>query len=299
MPLTHHNKVVYHPNPLEAVKIGDIIKKHKLNIMFGTPTFFNSYARKCTSEQMQSLRLAISGAEKLRKNIADSFFKMSGVYPVEAYGATELSPAVSVNIPPLIWDLGKKPGKEGSIGHPIPGVQVKIVDIDSHKPVKYGQEGLLMVNGPGVMKGYYGEPEKTSEVLKEGWYNTGDLAKMGADGYISLTGRLSRFSKIAGEMVPHGAVEDAIHDAIETEDIKAVVVGKPDPSKGEKLFVFHLPLQLAPAEIIKKMKEKGIPNLWIPRSDNFIEIQEIPLLGSGKVDIKRINEMEKPAASNG
>jgi acyl-[acyl-carrier-protein]-phospholipid O-acyltransferase/long-chain-fatty-acid--[acyl-carrier-protein] ligase len=92
-------------------------------------------------------------------------------------------------------------------------------------------------------------------------------------------------------MVPHGAVEEAIHDALDTEDIVAVVVGKPDPTKGEKLIVFHLPVDLEPAEIIKKMKEKGIPNLWVPRSNNFVEISEIPLLGSGKLDLKKIKDL--------
>lgn len=291
MPLTNYNKVIYHPNPLESVKIGEIIERFKVSIMFGTPTFLNNYSRKCKTAQMASLRLVLCGAEKLRKNVAEAFFKMSGVYPLEAYGATELSPAVSVNIPLYIWDIGKKPGKAGSVGHPIPGVQTKIVDQESGEALKYGKEGLLLVKGPGVMKGYLGEPEKTAEVLKDGWYNTGDLASMDKDGYIALTGRLSRFSKIAGEMVPHGAVEELIHEALKSEDIRAIVVGRPDSTKGEKLMVFHLPLDIDVSTLIAKMKEKGMPNLWIPKANNFVEIEEIPLLGSGKLDLKKVNEL--------
>ena len=291
MPLMNHNKVVYHPNPLESAKIGEIVEKYKINVMFGTPTFLNNYARKCKKEQMGSLRLVLCGAEKLRKNVAESFYKMSGVYPVEAYGATELSPAVSVNIPNYIWDLGKKPGKEGSVGHPIPGVIVKAVDPESGEDLKYGEEGLILVKGPNVMQGYLGEAEKTAEVLKDGWYNTGDLGSIDSHGYIMLTGRLSRFSKIAGEMIPHGAVEEAIHEALETEDIKAVVVGKPDEAKGERLVVFHLPVDKSPADIIKELKEKGIPSLWIPKSNDFVEIEEIPLLGSGKLDLQKVKEL--------
>ena len=291
MPIKNHNKVVYHPNPLESAKIGEIVEKHKINVMFGTPTFLNNYARKCKKEQMGSLRLVLCGAEKLRKNVAEAFHNMSGVYPVEAYGATELSPAVSVNIPGYIWDLGKKPGREGSVGHPISGVIVKAVNPDTGEDLKYGEEGLILVKGPNVMQGYLDEPEKTAEVLKDGWYNTGDLGSIDSNGYIMLTGRMSRFSKIAGEMIPHGAVEEAIHDVLETEDIQAVVVGKPDESKGEKLVVFHLPLNKEPSAIISGMKEKGIPSLWIPKSKDFVEIEEIPLLGSGKLDLQKVKEL--------
>ena len=292
LPLMSHNKVIYHPNPLESAKIGEIVEKFKINILFGTPTFLNNYARKCKKEQMASLRLVLCGAEKLRKNVAEAFFNMSGVYPVEAYGATELSPAVSVNIPNYIWDLGKKPGRDGSVGHPIPGVIVKAVNPETGEDLKYGEEGLVLVKGPNVMQGYLDEPEKTAEVIRDGWYNTGDLGSIDPNGYIMLTGRMSRFSKIAGEMVPHGAVEEAIHDVLETEDIKAVVVGKPDEAKGEKLVVFHLPLNKEPSEIISGMKELGIPALWIPKSRDFVEIKEIPLLGSGKLDLQKIKELE-------
>jgi len=291
MPLMNHNKVVYHPNPLESAKIGEIVEEHKINVLFGTPTFLNNYARKCKKEQMGSLRLALCGAEKLRKSVAESFFKMSGVYPVEAYGATELSPAVSVNIPNYIWNLGKKPGKNGSVGHPIPGVIVKAVHPETGEDLKYGEEGLILVKGPNVMQGYLDEPEKTAEVLKDGWYNTGDLGSIDSHGYIMLTGRMSRFSKIAGEMVPHGAVEEAIHEALDTEDITAVVVGKPDESKGERLVVFHLEMAKTPSDLIKDMKEKGIPSLWIPKSNDFVKIDEIPLLGSGKLDLQKVKEL--------
>ena len=297
MPLFNHNKVVYHPNPLESAKIGEIVEKFKVNVLFGTPTFLNNYARKCKKEQMTSLRLALCGAEKLRKSVAESFFKMSGTYPVEAYGATELSPAISVNIPTYTWDLGKKPGKSGSVGHPIPGVIVKAVNPDTGEELKYGEEGLILVKGPNVMQCYLDEEEKTAAVLKDGWYNTGDLGSIDPHGYIMLTGRMSRFSKIAGEMVPHGAVEEAIHEALNTEDIKAVVVGKPDEAKGEKLVVFHLAIDKPVTEIIQAMKEKGIPSLWIPKPRDFIEIEQIPLLGSGKLDLQKIKELALVDAS--
>jgi len=295
LPISQHNKVVYHPNPLESTKIGDIVKEHQLSIMFGTPTFLGNYARKCTAEQMKSLRIVLSGAEKLRQNVADAFFKMSGVYPLEAYGATELSPAVSVNIPQHVWKLGKTQGKKGSVGHPIPGVLTKVINPESGEALNYGDEGLLLIKGPNVMQGYLDEKEKTAEVLQDGWYNTGDLGWVDKDGYITLTGRLSRFSKIAGEMVPHGAVEEAIHEALETEDLKVVIIGRPDAKKGEKLLALHVDLTKEPSELISIMKGKGIPNLWLPKAADFHQLDEIPLLGSGKLDLKKINEWSPQA----
>jgi acyl-[acyl-carrier-protein]-phospholipid O-acyltransferase / long-chain-fatty-acid--[acyl-carrier-protein] ligase len=292
LPLSYHNKIVYHPNPLEANKVGELICEHKLAILFGTPTFLNNYARRCKPEQLKSLKVVLSGAEKLRQSVAEAFFETAGVYPIEAYGATELSPGVSVNIPMNVWELGKKQGKKGSVGHPLPGVLVKVVNSESHELLKYGEEGLLMVKGPGVMQGYLDEPEKTAEVLKDGWYSTGDLGKIDSDGYITLTGRMSRFSKVAGEMVPHGGVEEALQEALGTEEMKFVVVGKPDKSKGEKLVVLHLDLGKEIKEIITALKEREIPNLWIPKMNDFHLIEEIPLLGTGKLNLKAINDIE-------
>ena len=142
------------------------------------------------------------------------------------------------------------------------------------------------------MQGYLGEPEKTAEVIKDGWYNTGDLAKIDADGYITLTGRMSRFSKIAGEMVPHGGVEEALQEALGTEEMTFVVVGKPDKSKGEKLVVLHLPFEKEIGDLLKSLKSREIPNLWIPKVGDFHQIEEIPLLGTGKLNLKAINEIE-------
>ena len=260
--------------------------------MFGTPTFLGGYARKCTKEQMKSLRIVLSGAEKLRQNVAEAFYEMSGTYPIEAYGATELSPAVSVNIPSHVWMLGKKQGKKDSVGHPISGVLTRVVDSESGEILNYGEEGLLLIKGPNVMLGYLDEPEKTAAALVDGWYNTGDLARVDKDGYINLTGRLSRFSKIAGEMVPHGAVEEAIHEALDTEELRAGGVSKPDAKRGEKLLVFHMELSKTPAEVLSAMKEKGIPNLWLPKVGDFHLLNENPLLGTGKLDLKAVNDIQ-------
>ena len=292
MPIMNHNKFVFHPNPMEAAKVGEIVQEHDIHVLMGTPTFLNAYARKCKPEQLQSLRIVLSGAEKLRKNIAEKFKETSGVYPVEAYGATELSPCVSVNVPNKIWDLGKKQGKEGTVGHPIAGVQVKTVDPETYEELENGEEGLLFVHGPGVMQGYLDEPEKTAEVLKDGWYNTGDMAKIDPDGYITLTGRLSRFSKIGGEMVPHGAIEEAMHDILGGSDTQVVITSRPCPTKGEKLYALHLGLDEKIPEMLAELKARQVPNLWIPKANNFVKVEEFPMLGSGKLDLSKLNGLE-------
>ena len=141
------------------------------------------------------------------------------------------------------------------------------------------------------MKGYLGEPEKTNEVIRDGWYITGDIARMSRRGFITITGRLSRFSKIAGEMVPHELVEREINNILCPEDRLLAVCGANDAVKGEKLIVFYCNREkLAPEQVVKKLREKQIPNLWIPKLENFIYIPQLPLLGNGKLDLASLNQ---------
>ena len=154
------------------------------------------------------------------------------------------------------------------------------------------EEGLLLVRGPNVMQGYLDEPEKTEAVLKERWYNTGDVARIDKEGYIYITGRLSRFSKIGGEMVPHIALEEEIHKAMGIDkQTLAVVSSVPDESRGERLVGLHLELPLEPKDIIANLREQGIPNLWVPKPNMFFLIEKIPILGSGKLDLRAIKEL--------
>jgi acyl-[acyl-carrier-protein]-phospholipid O-acyltransferase/long-chain-fatty-acid--[acyl-carrier-protein] ligase len=289
-------KVVYHSNPVDADAIGEMVQRHRATILFSTPTFLQAYIRKCTREQFASLRLIITGAEKLRTAIAQKFTEKFGPFPVEGYGCTELSPVVSVNVPLLGQDAGKLCGREGSVGQPMPGVTVKTVSPDSGEILDEEEEGLLLIKGPNVMQGYLEDPDRTAEVLKDGWYNTGDIGKIDRDGYIFITGRLSRFSKIAGEMIPHGAVEEEIHSVLDCKETLAVVTSVSDEKKGEKLVVLHLPLEKSVDDIISGLREKGLPNLWIPKVRDFHEIEEIPVLGTGKLDLKKVSELAKKLA---
>jgi acyl-[acyl-carrier-protein]-phospholipid O-acyltransferase/long-chain-fatty-acid--[acyl-carrier-protein] ligase len=169
-------------------------------------------------------------------------------------------------------------------------VSLRIVDPDSREPLPQGTAGLLLVRGPNVMRGYLGQPEKTAEVLQDGWYVTGDIAMQDEDGFVHITDRLSRFSKIGGEMVPHVKVEERLHEALHSKETVLAVCGVPDEKKGERLVVLHTLEEDRLQELRKKLPELGLPNLWIPRAQQFFRVEAIPLLGSGKMDLKTIRE---------
>jgi len=285
--------VVYHANPLDAVTIGKMAEKYKATIIIGTPTFMSAYTRKCTKDQFKHLRFAVTGAEKLKKSIADAFYEKFNVIPLEGYGATELSPIVAMGIPDYISKrehIKQKGYKEGTVGHPLPGVAIKVVDPDTGKSLSANQEGLLLVKGPNVMVGYLNDEEKTREVIKDGWYVTGDIAKIDDDGFVCITDRLSRFSKIGGEMVPHIKVEEFIQEIVGTNEPACVVTSVADEKKGERLIVLYKG-DLYIDNIWKALNESEIPKLWIPKREAFCKIEEIPLLGSGKVDLKKAKEL--------
>jgi acyl-[acyl-carrier-protein]-phospholipid O-acyltransferase / long-chain-fatty-acid--[acyl-carrier-protein] ligase len=287
-------KTVYHFNPLDARQIGKLSKKHGVTIIISAPTFLRSYLKRCEKADFHDLDLVIVGAEKLPMALAEAFDEKFGVMPSEGYGTTELSPAVALNIPDHRSDDPSIPGtKLGTIGKPLPGVNAKIVDPDTREDLGANREGLLLVSGPNVMLGYLNKPDETSDAIRDGWYNTGDFAKIDDDGFIEITGRQSRFSKIAGEMVPHIRVEAELAQIVEDETsdeatISVAVTSVPDQKKGERLIVLHKPLEKSVDEILKELNESGLPNLWIPSADSFMQVDEIPLLGSGKLDLKTL-----------
>jgi len=293
--------VVYHSNPLDAATIGKMVQKYKATILLGTPTFFSAYIKKCSKEQFKTVRYALAGAEKLKRNIADTFFEKFGITPFEGYGATELSPIVSLGVSDKIAEdkrlaqVGYKPGK---VGQPIPGVAAKIVDPDTFKLLPYNEEGLLLIKGPNVMLGYLNQPEKTKEVIKDGWYVTGDIAIMDEDGFIQITDRMRRFSKIGGEMVPHIKVEEAIINILGIAEPVCAVTSVPDEKKGERLAVLYK-VAIDIEKLWKPLNNSQIPKLWIPKKDSFYKVEDIPTLGSGKLDLKKIKLMAQELAGNG
>ena len=287
-------KGIYHFSPLEARPVGKLCREHGATILVATPTFLRSYLRRCEPEDFATLEVIVAGAEKMPIELAAAFEKKFGVRPIEGYGATEVSPVVSANIPPSRAIGSARQGvKEGSVGPPLPGIKAKVIDLDTGEDLGVGKSGMLLISGPNVMKGYLHRPELTAEVVRDGWYITGDVAVIDADGFIHITGRLARFSKIGGEMVPHIRVEEAITAALhlDEEDLRMVVTGVPDQKKGERLVVLHTGLDRAPEEICKALAESGLPPIWIPSPDSFRRIDEIPVLGTGKLDLKRVKEV--------
>lgn len=295
-PLLLEVRVAYHYSPLDAKQIGQLVRARKATIMLATPTFLRSYLKRCEPEDLKTLEVVVAGAEKLPIPLCDAFAQKFGVRPIEGYGTTELSPLVSVNVPASRSQSPEVDCKEGSVGRPVPSVSVSVVDPETRVPLPVGEPGMLLVKGPNVMKGYMHDPEATAKVMHNGWYITGDIAKLDADGFIYITGRLSRFSKIGGEMVPHLKIEEALHDILgdsEHGEIRAVVTAVPDERKGERLVVIHTKLDLSPADICRRLQTSGIPNLWVPGADSFVEVETIPILGSGKVDLKAISDVAK------
>ncbi len=285
-------KAVFVTNPLDAVTTGKTIEKYNISIMMASPTFLQYYIRRCTAEQLKSLRLVITGGEKLRNDIAEDFYNLTGMKVVEGYGCTELSPIVSINLAPATVDLGRKAGKKGSIGVPMPGVYVKIVDPETGDTLPPDTDGLIMVKGGLVMQGYLNDAEATNKVITpDGFYNTGDIARMDENGYITITGRQSRFSKISGEMVPHELLEAKLSEFAKTESRSFAVLGIPCPQKGEKLVVFYSKQDLDINALISNLREQGLPNLWIPRQEEFRYLEGIPILGSGKLDLQALKAL--------
>jgi acyl-[acyl-carrier-protein]-phospholipid O-acyltransferase/long-chain-fatty-acid--[acyl-carrier-protein] ligase len=289
---------IYHFNPLDARVVGTISEKHKVTIMMATPTFLRCYLKRCEKEQLGALDLVVMGAEKMPLDLAQAFFDKFGVRPIEGYGTTELSPVAAVNIPDhRSAEVTQKGTKEGTVGRPIPGTSAKIVDPDTFADLGIDQAGLLLIKGPNVMRGYLKMEQKTAEVVRNGWYITGDIARIDAEGFITITDRASRFSKIGGEMVPHIKVEEVLQQIVrngETDDesdLKVVVTSVPDEKKGERLVVVHKPLSKPVDQVIAELNAAGLPNLWVPSRDSFLEVEDIPHLGTGKVDLRGLKNL--------
>jgi len=276
----------------EVAAIGALVSGNAVTMLLATPTFLNAYARRVSPEDFGSLRYVIAGAEKLPERIALAFEDHFGIRPLEGYGCTECSPVVAVNRGDFRAAQFRQVGaKRGSIGHPLPGISVRIIDPETREPRAFGQAGLLLVRGPNVMQGYLGRPEKTAEVLVGGWYNTGDIATVDEDGFLRITDRLSRFSKIGGEMVPHIRVEEILQELAEATEQVFAVTSVPDEKKGERLIVLHtLPEETLQA-CIERFAKADLPVLWKPRPDQFHQIPNLPYLGTGKLDLRRLREL--------
>ena len=292
-PMIEGVNLVTFPTPLDPGRLAELIDKYKVSLLLATPTFLRGYLRRATKEQFRSLKLVVTGAEKLPKKVADSFRKRFGKQVLEGYGLTETSPVATVNLPDIDQDDFDEDDesplipneREGSVGLPIPGVAVRITDPETMDPISLHSSGMIWLKGANIFKEYLGMPDKTAEVKINSWFVTGDIGRVDEDGFLYIEGRLSRFSKIGGEMVPHETVEAAVNQALEfTDDVRKIaVVGIPDDAKGEAL-VLLASANVDLATLRYKLLENGIPALWVPKT--IVEVDEIPILASGKLDIK-------------
>lgn len=284
----------YHFNPLETQAVGKLCREHQVTFAIGTPTLLRAYLKRIPAEDFRTVEVILTGAEKMPPGLFAAMEEKFGVRPVEGYGATELSPLAAVNVPPQrAHDPARLMLKEGTVGRPLPGVKAKVVDLDTGADLPPDQAGMLLMRGPNVMQGYLNQPQLTAQVLRDGWYVTGDVARIDRDGFITLTGRISRFSKIGGEMVPHGAIEEELAAILGADDDEplAVVASVPDEAKGERLVVLHRALSRTPWELCRELAARGLPNLWIPSPDSFREVATFPLLGTGKIDLRAIQQL--------
>jgi len=285
----------FHTSPLDCGMIAKICRKYSPTILVGTPTFLRLYSRRLKHEDLENVRVVVSGAEKCPSALMDEYEARFGVRPVQGYGVTEAAPVVGVNIPVdrRIEDWVPKQ-KDASIGLPLFGMSVQVRNLETGEPCKANEVGMLWISGINVMSGYYGEPTKTAEVLQEGWYCTGDLVYQDEESFIFIAGRLSRFAKLGGEMVPHEGIEEALNkilgNAADAEP-QIAVTSIPDEKKGEKIIVLHTGLSLTPEEINAKFLEMNYPPLWIPNVDAYFQVEAIPLLGTGKLDLYAIREI--------
>jgi acyl-[acyl-carrier-protein]-phospholipid O-acyltransferase / long-chain-fatty-acid--[acyl-carrier-protein] ligase len=290
--VTQRLGLVFHPSPLDAGVIGELVQRYRATILLATPTFLQIYLRRCTPAQFGSLRIVLAGAERLSERLAQTFEDTFGVRPLEGYGSTECAPVIAASTLDYRAPGFFQPGsRRGYVGQPLPGVAVRIVDPEMFELLPPDTPGMILVKGPNVMSGYLGREDLTRKVMRDGWYITGDMGLMDEDGFLRITDRLSRFSKIGGEMVPHGRVEEALQEAAGANVQVFAVTAVPDEKKGERLAVLHTLEEDKIPAILERVAAGGLPNLFVPRRDQFVRVDQLPLLGTGKLDLREVKRI--------
>lgn len=278
LPLMRGMFCFIYPSPLHYRVVPTIFYDADCTIMLGTNTFLNGYARKAHPYDFRSLRYLFAAAEKLQETTAQVWAQRFGVRVLEGYGATECSPCVSVNTP-------LQP-RHGSAGRLMPGMDFKVERMEG-----VAEGGRLFVRGPNVMKGYLNADANAKFLALDGWYDTGDIVRVDAEGFFFIQGRLKRFAKISGEMISLTAVEDALAGAFPRYGLRCqvAVIARPDEHKGEMLIAFSNEAKLSLEEIRAAIRTKGLPNIAVPREVKFLH--EIPHLGTGKVNHRELEKL--------
>ncbi len=299
-PVIEGVNLVTYPSPLETKRLAELIALHQVSIFLSTPTFLRGYMKRIEPAQLSSLKLVVTGAEKLPQSLANAFTEKFGIRPQEGYGLTETSPATNVNLPDLTPSnnsITLPSSRNGSVGQLLPGIAIKLTDPVSDEPIPINQQGLIWLKGPNIFAGYLGDPKRSADVLTtDGWFRTGDVGRVDDDGFLYIEGRISRFSKIAGEMVPHETVEAAINKVLGLDsesERRIAVVGIPDAQKGEAILLLSTiagsALEQECIDLRYKLLDEGLSSLWCPK--HIVPVNEIPVLASGKLDIKSCEKL--------
>ncbi len=286
IPIQHGMTMLAYANPLDFKKVCEIVRDHKATFMVGTPSFFWGYVRKSEPGDFDTLRIMLCGADKCPEVLRDAFQEKHNIILYEGYGATECSPVISANCP------GEN--KPGSVGKPIEGVQVRIENYETGEECGPKEDGRILVKGESVMKGYFNDFEQTSLHMRRGWYDTGDMGNIDEDGYLWHVGRLKRFVKIVSEMVSLVKIESILEKFL-PEDGQCCVVEIPDAMKGAKI-VAVVTAKIDEKVTMKKLAEH-LPKIAIPKK--FLIMEELPKMGSGKIDFRSITEITRAQLSGG
>ena len=281
-PLTGGPQVVTYPSPLDPQALGEVIGKYAVDLLVTTPTFLRMLMKRAGREKLGGLKMVVTGAEKLPAALREEFAQKIGIAVHEGYGMTEASPVVAVN----------RPGAEkaGTVGKLVEGLEVRTVDEGTGKGLNRGEAGILEFRGPNIFPGYLGRPDLTEKVLRDGWYHSADFGRLDLNGFLTIEGRRARFSKIGGEMVPHGVIEENLNEWLEETKkgrgggYEVMVTAVEDEKKGEALVVLHS-CELDEVAAERALRERGLPALWMPKKYKLVE--EIPILASGKLDLAR------------
>jgi len=300
-PVIEGINLVTYPSPLETKRLAELVALHQVNLLLSTPTFLRGYMKRIDPAQLASLKLVVTGAEKLPQSLASAFEEKFNIRPQEGYGLTETSPATNVNLPDPASESGAAlmpSSRHGSVGQLLPGLAIRITDPVTDEEVPINRQGMIWFKGSNVFSGYLGDPRKTADVIKDGWFRTGDVGRVDSDGFLYIEGRISRFSKIAGEMVPHETVEAAVNKVLGLDgesERRIAIVGVPDEQKGEAILLLSTiagpALEQECIDLRYKLLDEGLSSLWCPK--HIIPVSEIPVLASGKLDIKACEALVK------
>jgi len=282
--------IAAHPDPTDGAALGNVAAECGATFLIGTPSFVRSYMRRIAPEQLRTLRFAFVGAERCPAELRQAFKERYGAELLEGYGTTELAPVVAVNAEGDVRD--------GSVGRPLPGVEVFTMSPETGQILPPGESGVLVVRSPARMLGYLDRPDLTEAAFVHGGYDTGDIGWVDGDGFVHITGRLARFAKIGGEMVPLDPIEARLQQLADRDGVAAgelAATSVPDAKKGERIVVLYTELPCAVEEIVVGLGD--LPPLFRPRARDFYAVDEIPVLGTGKRDLGAIRHVAEDLAA--